>query len=55
MKLKKIEYKLRRTESRGLVHDGRQDIRYVSGAVNDLIDKINELVDEIHLLKTNNK
>jgi hypothetical protein len=49
--MKKLDIKLRRLESRGLIHNSKTDIHYVSSAVNTLIDKVNELVAEINILK----
>lgn len=49
--MKKINIKIRQSNSVGLFHDSREDVRNISAALNICIDKINELVEENNKLK----
>jgi hypothetical protein len=49
--MKKISYTLTQTSERGLMHDSRLDSRKLIHVCNDLISLVNELVDEVNILK----
>jgi low affinity Fe/Cu permease len=47
----KIDYKIKKTNTVGLTHNSRQDVRTLMTVVNDLIETVNELVDEVNELR----
>lgn len=47
----KINVKVRPSGEGGLFHDSRRDVRVLGQAVNLLIEKVNELIDENNRLK----
>jgi len=47
----KITKKLKRMGESGLFHDSRADVRLIAKYCNSLVDKINELIDEIETIK----
>lgn len=44
--MKKIDFKINKSDGYGLMHDSRSDIKTLSKVVNHLIDKVNELIEE---------
>lgn len=48
--IKKIDFKLRRSSGIGIFHDSREDCRNLARTCNILIDKVNELTEEINRL-----
>jgi hypothetical protein len=51
--MKKLDIKITQSGG-GLLHDSRQDVRTLGKVVNILIEKINDLIDEVNTLKHNN-
>lgn len=49
--INKINTKIILSNSPGLIHDSRKDIRTLSKMCNELINKVNELTDEINKIK----
>lgn len=49
--MQKLKTKLKNTSDYGLFHDSRADVRLLKNVINLLHDKINELIDELELLK----
>lgn len=45
MTIKKIKKKLRPSEEGGLFHNSRGDVRRLAKVLNEVVDKVNELVD----------
>ena len=52
MPIKKITLRLKRVGESGLFHDSRADVRLISKFVNELTDKLNEVIDENNTLKS---
>lgn len=50
--MEKIDYKLRKSDTVGIIHDSRKDVRNLMKICNDLIDTVNELIDEVNSLKS---
>lgn len=50
--IKRIASKIRSTNSGGLFHDSRQDVRTLTVACNQLIDKVNELTDKVNEMES---
>lgn len=44
-RIERIKTKIRKTDSIGMFHDSRSDVRILAKLVNTLIDKVNELTD----------
>lgn len=53
--MKKIKYKIKNSSEIGLFHDSRRDVKTLMKVCSDLISTVNELVDEINILKAGNK
>lgn len=49
--IKRINTKIRKSNTEGLFHNSRGDIVALSKVCNELIDKVNELIDVINQLK----
>lgn len=49
-KIEPLNNRLRRSGSHGLIHDSRQDVATLMLANNLLVDKVNELIEEINSL-----
>lgn len=49
--MEKIKVKIKPSSESGIFHDSRKDVRSLAQAVNLLIDKVNELIDENNKLK----
>lgn len=49
--MEKITWKLQKPDGIGILHDSRADAKVLKKAVNLLIDKINELIEENTVLK----
>lgn len=49
--MKKINYRVKKSDERGLFHDSRADVNRLAKVCNDLIDTVNQLIDEIEILK----
>lgn len=49
-KIERLKIKLRKSESRGIFHDSRSDIRQIAQVVNAMIEKQNEMIDAINQL-----
>lgn len=49
--MKKIDFKIIKPDSIGILHDSRKDVRSLALVCNKLIDKINELIDENERIK----
>lgn len=48
--IKKLNIRLRRSCSRGIFHDSREDCERLARTCNILIDKVNELTNEVNKL-----
>ena len=48
--IKKINFRLRESLNKGIFHDSREDSRRLAKTCNILIDKVNELTDEVNKL-----
>ena len=51
--MKKITKKLHQVSESSLFHDTRKDIRTLATAFNSLVDSINEIIDEVEKIKSN--
>ena len=51
MSIKKITFRLGDSDSYGFTHDSRTDVRNLAKVCNVLIDKLNELAEEVNKLK----
>ena len=49
--MKNITRKIRASQSLGLFHDSRQDVRAMGELLNEVINKVNELVFEINKIQ----
>ena len=49
--VKKIKTRIRKSSNPGIFHDSRGDIAIISKVCTELIDKVNELVEEVNELK----
>jgi uncharacterized protein YoxC len=50
--IKKLTISVKKSESGGIFHDSRHDVRVLSKVCNELINKVNELTDKVNELKT---
>lgn len=50
MRIKKIDIIIRDSSTRGVFHDSRQDTKNLARVCNILIDKANELTEEVNRL-----
>ena len=48
--IKKIQCRLRKTDTIAIFHDSRKDVQRLATTCSVLIDKVNELVDEVNRL-----
>lgn len=53
--IKKIKNKVGTTGGAGIFHDTRDDVRILAEVCNRLIDKVNELTDEVNKLDRENQ
>ncbi len=51
--IKEIKESITNSDSIGLTHDSRKDVRALAKMINILIDKVNELIEEINDSKIN--
>ncbi len=49
--MEKLNCRLKKTSDPGIFHDSRKDVRLLMMVVNELHDKVNELIEEIEELK----
>jgi len=46
-KIKPIKTKIRQSDSIGIFHDSKSDIRMLAKVLNEVIDKVNEIISKI--------
>jgi regulator of replication initiation timing len=51
--MEKIDFRIIKPETIGLLHDSRKDVRTLAKVCNHLIDKVNELIEENNRLQIN--
>jgi hypothetical protein len=52
--IKKLDIKIRKSDNRGIFHDSRSDVNTLMKICVELINKVNELTDELNELKKKN-
>ena len=50
-----IKTRIRKSKNQGIFHDSRQDVEALSKVCIELINKVNELTNEVNRLNTNQK
>jgi uncharacterized protein YoxC len=53
--IKKLNIKLRKSDSGGILHNSRADVNTLMKVCNELTNKVNELIDEVNDLKKKSK
>lgn len=49
--MEKMKFKLKQSSGVGIFHDSRADVRSLSKVINLIIDKMDEIIEEINNLK----